>query len=612
MLAVLVVGLVVRRSAPVPEPDATLSFGTRWDVDELRQRAFEVTRAEPISVAAVGSFGARTRDERGDQLAASGWIVRRSDGAVVWQMRPEKARRPKGDGGTLAEVADRITLEPGLYDAYFSTYGFDEDDHFFNRAPWKTDQDDWRFRLDDGGRRILQPARSLDADTDGTGRADAPTVIYQTGPVPANTERSAYFRVERPVRVRLQSVGEVPREGGDGYEQQDYAFFHNVYTGRSVWEMTRATTEPAGGNPRNRAADAVVQLQPGLYRAGYRTDGGHGPGDWWMAPPLDPLGWGLTLTYADPAQAASGPIAQVDVRHLPTIARLAPLGNDVRRALRFEVQDSLRVLALGVGELRSSRRYDHAWLVREAAGAQAAATVWQTTYAGSEPAGGERRNRRTESALTLAPGLYTLHVQTDDSHSADGWHDRPPHDAEHWGATLFAFDPGYAGPTATEIEVERENEAVTWAVPVPSLPDAPAPPPASALASVPEVQALPVRLLATGSNERLAASFTLKDPARVQVVALGELSLSGRYDYGWIERVEDGQPGARVWEMTMENAAYAGGMRRNRMAEAELDLPAGRYVARYVTDHEHDPSGFAPDTAPRNPELYGITVERAD
>ena len=627
VLAVLAVGVVARRAAPVPEPDAALSFGTKWDVEELRHRTIQVNDEGPISITAVGSFGARTQDRHGAQLAVFGWIVRRSDGVVVWQMTPEAARRLKGDGGTLAEVTDRITLAPGLYDAYFSTYGFDEDDHFFNRAPWKADRDRWRFRLDDGGRGVIASGERDDGYADAAGRGTGLDVIYRTGPVTSRTERAVYLRVEQPVRVRLQSVGEVPRGGDEGYEQQDYAFFQNVYTGQPVWEMTRDATEPAGGHPRNRAADAVVTLEPGLYRAGYRTDGGHGPNDWWMAPPLDPLGWGLTVSYADPKDVGSGAVAEADVRHLPTVAELAPLGDDVRRARRFEVTDSLRVLAVGLGELRSgNRRYDYAWLIREGDAGRPAETVWDMTYESSEPAGGESRNRRTESALTLAPGLYTLHAQTDDSHSADGWHDRPPHDAEHWGATLYAFDTAYAGAPATEIRIDRAD-GEDWSVPAPRAapappaPPTPAPAPApaasagslvQAFSSLPDVQPLPVRLLAPGANARLAASFELRAPTRVRVAALGELSLSDRYDYGWIERVEDGRPAERVWEMTMDNAVYAGGMRRNRLAEATLDLPAGRYVARFVTDAQDDPSSLAPDAAPRNPERYGLTVERAD
>ena len=625
VLAVLAVGIVVRRAAPAPEPAATLSFGTKWDVEELRHRTLEVDGDGPIAVTAVGSFGDRVGDALGNDLAVFGWIVRRSDGAVVWQMEPQAARRLNGEGGTLAEVQDRITLPPGLYDAYFSTFGFDEDDHFWNRAPWKADRADWRFRLDDGGRGLLTDATDPDRFAAGAGRDEGAAVIYRTGPVSRRSERAAYLRVERPVRVRLQSVGEVPRRS-DGDEQQDYAFLQNVYTGRPAWEMRRTTTDPAGGNPRNRAADATLTLEPGLYRAGYRTDAGHGPGNWQMAPPLDPLGWGLTLSYADADEADSGAIAEFDVHQLPVVAQLAPLGDDERRAARFEVTDSLRVLALGLGEISGTdadNRYDYAWLVREAGATGDAQTVWEMTYADSEPAGGEWRNRRAEAALTLTPGTYTLHAQTDDSHSPDGWSDSAPHDPDHWGATLYACDLDYAGAPATEVRVSSDR-GDKWAVPPPVIPAPPPPPqplaqpspppppaaaPERAFTGMPEVQVLPLALQADGPNARLSAGFELDAPARVRVVALGELSLSGRYDYGWIEREADGAPAERVWEMTIEDATYAGGLSRNRVAEAELELPAGRYAARFVTDGSHDPSNFAPDTAPDDPARYGLSVE---
>jgi hypothetical protein len=76
------------------------------------------------------------------------------------------------------------------------------------------------------------------------------------------------------------------------------------------------------------------------------------------------------------------------------------------------------------------------------------------------------------------------------------------------------------------------------------------------------------------------------------------------HDYGWITNA---RTRARVWEMSMDKAQYAGGARKNRRQVETLQLPAGDYEATFVTDDSHSPADWnaAP---PCDPGMYGLTL----
>ena len=99
-------------------------------------------------------------------------------------------------------------------------------------------------------------------------------------------------------------------------------------------------------------------------------------------------------------------------------------------------------------------------------------------------------------------------------------------------------------------------------------------------------------------------AFELDREAKLHIQAVGEITFSSQYDYGWIERVDDGDI---VWEMLLDNTQPAGGAERNRRFDGVVTLSPGRYVARFITDASHH-YGFFGDEAPDDPEAWGITV----
>ncbi len=103
-------------------------------------------------------------------------------------------------------------------------------------------------------------------------------------------------------------------------------------------------------------------------------------------------------------------------------------------------------------------------------------------------------------------------------------------------------------------------------------------------------------------NER--RGFKLKRPMEIQIYALGEARRDGTFDYGWLL---DGDTREKVWKLDYHNSAYAGGARKNRLVNETIKLPAGKYLALYVTDDSHS-SGRWNAAPPDDPHFWGLTM----
>lgn len=103
-------------------------------------------------------------------------------------------------------------------------------------------------------------------------------------------------------------------------------------------------------------------------------------------------------------------------------------------------------------------------------------------------------------------------------------------------------------------------------------------------------------------------AFALDRPTEIDLLSIGEVRRDGGFDYAWIINADTRQ---RVWTMTYERSEDAGGAHKNRLERASLRLPAGRYVAYFVTDDTHHPGEWNA-VPPFDPELWGLTIRVAD
>ncbi len=268
------------------------------------------------------------------------------------------------------------------------------------------------------------------------------------------------------------------------------------------------------------------------------------------------------------------------------------VGNSARKQVQFEVLEPAGIVLHATGEITGSGSlYDYAWLRNDANHEQ----VWEMSWAASYPGGGHNGNREETAFLQLAPGKYSLYYQTDDSHAFESWSNGRPDNPDRWGVAVFLFEPN------SKLEIVETKG------------------PSRAPASVPQAPTQPVPLPPPGSGERIVDArqlgneqsiehrFTLNRASRLRIVAQGEISMSGRYDYGWIERTGTGET---VWEMNYNNTRPAGGEDRNRRFDGFIQLPAGTYMVRFTTDFSHAFGDFG-ETAPSDPGAWGIYVEKS-
>lgn len=111
-------------------------------------------------------------------------------------------------------------------------------------------------------------------------------------------------------------------------------------------------------------------------------------------------------------------------------------------------------------------------------------------------------------------------------------------------------------------------------------------------------------LAADRDGGRWTQAFHVRRPVAVHVYAEGEASGRRMVDTGWIQ---DARTRKAVWEMTAAKAQYAGGAGKNRRQVEVIQLPAGDYLATFVTDDSHSPADWNAQP-PCDPGMYGLTL----
>lgn len=556
--------------------------------DEIYHRSFAVSAPSRIAIEAVGSFES---DKAEAAMAAYPWLIRREDRRVVWRMNADTVSRTSG---TTASARDTLSLEPGTYDAYFVSLGNTRnggfsflflDRIFGGGGAWRDDNRDWRFilRSADGGELAFS---SIESQADVELAPAGAELLWSSAPMRGNSRGEHVFLAREQVPIRVYAVGEIDDR------QMDYGWIENAVTHARTWEMTLENTRPAGGWHVNRVFDDTIQVEPGIYRAVFETDPRQHYGDWLANPPYDPAAWGMSLFTA-----REDAVSDFDPWSARTpIIQIMEVGDDERHSAQFQVTSSVQLAAYAVGEMSSKGRYDYAWIRNN----DTQETVWEMEYEQSSPAGGHN-NRRVLAFLDFPEGTYTVTYETDDSHSYDSWRHGQPEHPERWGVSLFPVAEDF---DTSAVQVLGYSEEPLGHRPHPEAPEHPTPPPAPELPPLPGTEI--VNLTGLGNEQQVSQQFSLEQSAAIHIRALGEVSLSGRYDYGWIERVDNGEI---VWEMNWQNTRPAGGDDINRLFDGSVTLEPGTYVAHYKTDFSHAYGDFG-NRAPQNAEAWGIRISR--
>jgi CubicO group peptidase (beta-lactamase class C family) len=155
------------------------------------------------------------------------------------------------------------------------------------------------------------------------------------------------------------------------------------------------------------------------------------------------------------APAADLPSSYTKYAGWPVVASIQDVGNRARERVEFSLERCTRLRLYAIGEAGKNEMVD--WGAVE--NADTGQVVWRM-YPFETESAGYYRNRRVDRPLTLPPGAYRLHFQTNGAHAYGDWGDRPP-GHRFWGITLFAEPSSESSPPSCWPRA-RDPDALGW------------------------------------------------------------------------------------------------------------------------------------------------------
>jgi hypothetical protein len=376
----------------------------------LEHAGFTVSRQVDVEVETTGEV------QDGAEFDFA-WIIDADTRRKVWKLTWSTAVH--AGGAEKNRTARRvIPFAPGRYAVFYGTD--DSHDPTGWNAPPPHDPSAWGVTVRArGASDALQPLAYEHVPA----RA---TIAALTG-IGDGESRQQGFTLIRAMDVRIYALG----EGRDG-RMFDYGWITGADSRRRVWQMGYDDTEAAGGDGKNRLADAVVRLEKGSYLLHYVSDGSHSFSHWNAPAPPDGAHWGITVLAAGGAleRSAVAPYEPTPDRTLVAEAVRVRDSDDVRRRFTLDRETTLRVYALG--EATGGDMHDYGWIEDARTGRR----VWEMTYRTTEHAGGAAKNRKFDGSIHLPAGEYLLVYRTDGSHAFGEWNADPPDDPEAWGIAV--------------------------------------------------------------------------------------------------------------------------------------------------------------------------------
>jgi hypothetical protein len=366
-------------------------------------------------------WGRNRRRDYEQELYDHGWIINTQTREKVWKFTYADSD-PAGGAPKNRRIDQTISLPAGSYAAFFVTDD-SHSDRSWNAAP-PHDPMFWGMTI-----RVKDPAMKSHVKTFDYEPMPDKNVVVNLTKLGDEEFRTVGFALKRPLEVRIYAIGE-----GRDHEMFDYGWIIDAKTHKKVWEMNFDETEHAGGAGKNRLFDGTLLLDAGSYLAYFVTDGSHSYVDWNSSAPYDQEHWGMVITAAgDKFNAADvAPYEEKDDESV--LAQIIRVRDHDRERKSFSLNKDAQVRIYALGEGRDGDMFDYGWIED----ANTGKTVWEMSYRLTEHAGGGRKNRLYDEVITLKAGEYILRYETDGSHSFNDWNDDPPHDATHYGITLYA------------------------------------------------------------------------------------------------------------------------------------------------------------------------------
>ena len=411
------------------------------------------------------------------------------------------------------------------------------------------------------------------------------------------------FRMESDGEVTIDAVGRWPRGShrdwgsnwfggreGDDNQLSVYAWILDGATREPVWVMHDEDTDRHERSRSLRELREEIELPAGDYELYFysghywasRWDDRNRDKNWperWFGrwgdsddEDLDDIEDDLADCFVTLNSDTRASLYEATGEGADALIRFTQIGDSELRKQGFRMKQDgeLEAYVLVEHPLDNMDAADFAWIVDVDSGEW----VWDSSSRRGRHAGGGSKNRKFDSRIRLEAGEYVLYYGSDDSHSYESFNANPPYDPLNWGITLRAGE----GFSARDFE----------------------------LMDAPERAAADIEFTRVRDSEFFEQAFRLGSDSQLRIYALGEMDTDGWafYDYGWIA---DASSGETVWEMDDRNTYPAGGAEKNRAFDGSVDLPAGDYIAFYVSDDSHSYEDWNA-AAPFDEEAWGMSI----
>ena len=547
--------------------------------EQIAMAGFKLNSKKPVQIKALGAGADRMvqriknfqQDEH--QLFVYAWILDAKTREMVWRMtidNTEKVRWTKWN----RQFDGEVELEKGQYELYFSAV---EPDHFsfeegflsfdkiikkiFRDEDWWQDQSStWNITLD-GVDEVYNAAEIIRMQDE-----FKQSSVVDLTLIGDDENVSQGFSLSKPAIFEVYALG----EGFKG-KMYDWGWIINADTREKVWAMTDEEAQSGGGAVKNRVIRETIQLDDGNYLVYFKSDDSHSARRWNANPPYDPRFWGISLRLTDGKQDLSVATEYKEKAQEPIVS-IIRVGDYAYKEESIEVKKRSKIRIYALGEGRSGDMFDYGWISDVGTGR----IIWRMRYGDTKHAGGSSKNRLYDDVIILEPGRYTVHYQTDDSHSYEGWNARKPQNAHMWGITLY--------PVNGESDIEAMKQSRM------------------------DEEKIIAELTGIRDHEHVRKQFYIDKPTRIRIKCLGEGDREEMYDYGWIEDINTRKT---VWKMTYRSTEYGGGARKNRLVNTVITLQPGTYLVHYRTDDSHSFNNWNA-RPPYDPQSWGITLYQID
>ncbi len=545
--------------------------------EQITVAGFILKNDRSVEIKAVGAGYAHEfmhfRSFQADphNMFAYAWILNAQTRKMVWRMTLENTKKV-GWSGYNREFQGKVHLPKGTYEVYFSSVepfffmgnkGFISLHRIFQKIvgtnrEWNDEAEKWSVRI--AGVDDTLDAKDIRKEQNLFLQKSIAYLIDQ----PDDSFEKVGFSLKAKARLLIYAQG----EGFKG-KMFDYGWIINARTHERIWLMDEEKTVYGGGAEKNRVVRKILEFEPGDYLVFYKTDDSHSAEEWNANPPYDPFFWGIVIRPAQPSFDWSQ-VGKFSKPKSNIVVSMIRVGDYAYKEAFIKVLQPTTVRIYCLGEGRNGEMFDYGWISR----AEDGKIIWKMDYDQTRHAGGSSKNRLYDHRITLLPGTYAVHYQTDDSHSYEGWNAEPPQHPEMWGITIYNLGPKNA----------------VRVIPRPQL----------------NIKNILARLVQVGDDEFLKKDIYLDKPTQIRIYCLGEGRDGEMYDYGWIKNM---QTDKTVWKMQFKNTVHAGGALKNRLVDTIITLPPGHYRVYYKSDDSHSYRHWnAP--APYDERNYGITVYR--